>query len=164
MVHKRRFVVFFFFFFFEDTVVLPPTRRLRKESAPPCRSTYFLSRVFLPPTLFFSFLEAAGASQGRSLPFLFFFFCRRTKETFLVPALKKKARRNKRAKTKSQSSSRAVREKSQRSHSLIKSLFCRFRDDDNDLLDIFFLPFSIDEEVVREEHHRRRRFEEERRR
>ena len=83
MVHKRRFVVFFFFF--EDTVVLPPTRRLRKESAPPCRSTYFLSRVFLPPTLFFSFLAAAGASQGRSLPFLFF-FCRRTKETFLVPA------------------------------------------------------------------------------
>merc|ERR1712100_409178 len=74
--------------------------------------------------------------------------------------IKKKARRNKRAKTKNQSSSRAVREKSQRSHSL-KSLFCRFRDDDNDLLDIFFLPFSIDEEVVREEHHRRRRFEEE---
>ena len=56
---------------------------------------------------------------------------------------------------------RAVREKLQRSHSLKR--FCRFRDDDNDLLDIFFLPFSIDEEVVREEHHRRRRFEKERR-
>ena len=163
MVHKRRFVVFFFFFFRRHSC-FASNKTSEKRKCPPVsyRSTYFLSRVFLPPTLFFSFLAAAGASQGRSLPFLFFFLQKNEGDIF-GPRIKKKARRNKRAKTKNQSSSRAVREKSQRSHSLIKSLFCRFRDDDNDLLDIFFLPFSIDEEVVREEHHRRRRFEEERR-
>ena len=88
MVHKRRFVVFFFSFFFSKTKSFA-SKTSEKRKCPPVsyRSTYFLSRVFLPPTLFFSFLAASGASQGRSLPFLFFFFfCRRTKETFLVPA------------------------------------------------------------------------------
>ena len=162
MVHKRRFVVFFFFF--RRQKVLPP-RRLRKESAPPCRIYIrIFSRAFFYPQLsFFLFWRRRGPARGGLCHFCFvFFYTEERRRDIFGPRRKKKARRNKRAKTKNQSSSRAVREKSQRSHSL-KSLFCRFRDDDNDLLDIFFLPFSIDEEVVREEHHRRRRFEEERR-
>ena len=150
-----------FFFFFSKTKSFASKTFEKRKS--PVSYVFSLARFF-PPTFFFSFFGGGGGQPGAvSAIFCFVFFLQKNEgETFLVPAEKKKARRNKRAKTKNQSSSRAVREKSQRSHSL-KSLFCRFRDDDNDLLDIFFLPFSIDEEVVREEHHRRRRFEEERR-
>ena len=162
MVHKRRFVVFFFSFFFSKTKSFA-SKTSEKRKCPPVSYVFSLARFFTPNSLFFFFGGGGGQPGAVSAIFCFVFFLQKNEgETFLVPAEKKKARRNKRAKTKNQSSSRAVREKSQRSHSL-KSLFCRFRDDDNDLLDIFFLPFSIDEEVVREEHHRRRRFEEERR-
>ena len=90
MVHKRRFVVFFFFR--RHSCFASKTSEKRKCPPVSYRSTYFLSRVFLPPTLFFSFLAAAGASQGRSLPFLFcfFFFAEERRRHFWSPHKKKR--------------------------------------------------------------------------
>ena len=101
MVHKRRFVVFFFFFFSKTKSFASKTSEKRKCPPVSYIHTYFLSRVFLP-TLFFSFLAAAGASQGRSLPFLFCFFLpRRTKERhFWSPQKKKRLEETKEQKQK----------------------------------------------------------------
>ena len=93
----------FFSFFFSKTKSFA-SKTSEKRKCPPVSyiHTYFLSRVFLPPTLFFSFLAAAGASQGRSLPFLFcFFFTQKNEgETFLVPAEKKRLEETKEQKQK----------------------------------------------------------------
>ena len=92
----------FFSFFFSKTKSFA-SKTSEKRKCPPVSyiHTYFLSRVFLPPTLFFSFLAAAGASQGRSLPFfVLFFFCRRTKERHFWSPQKKKGSKKQKSKNK----------------------------------------------------------------
>ena len=92
----------FFSFFFSKTKSFA-SKTSEKRKCPPVSyiHTYFLSRVFLPPTLFFSFLAAAGASQGRSLPFLFCFFLhRRTKERHFWSPQKKKGSKKQKSKNK----------------------------------------------------------------
>ena len=73
-----------FFFFRRHSCFVSKTSEKRKC---PVSYVFSLARFFTPNSLFFFFGGGGGQPGAVSAIFvLFFVFCRRTKETFLVPA------------------------------------------------------------------------------